>query len=322
MRIRLEKTPSFWAYIVGGFICIAVGILLLPAWAGAEVFFSSWSAYSVNIMISALLLAYILLYLMKRIKRYSNTPAQVVAIVELVLMAVLAVVCAISEFVEYGINFGGPCQIFGIALWIRGASGVYTGYYCDSNLVKEAEQQKKAQKKSDAAPKGNDAEAVAALDTDRTPRGRVDDFTVWRLTLAIVLITAGAYLVLEPAFEKIHLQWVFSCAIILISCFFVVLGFALKPSKIRVEAHSPKAEVPKEENTAVNSEDAEQSDAAGYLESGKVKINFGSANAMTKTAAYDAIKDEIVEAQAVAKAEEKPKTRTRRKKTEEKTEEK
>ena len=318
MKIKLEKTPSFWAYILGGFISAVVGVMLLPAWSGAELFFSKWGEYSVNIMISALLLAYILLYLMKRIKRYSNTPAQIVAIVELVLMAVLAVVCAVYEFFEYGINFGGPCQILGIALWIRGASGVYTGYYCDSDVVKEAEQKKKEKKNKGEAASEEKTEEVA-LDTDKAPRGRVDDFTVWRLTLAIVLITAGSYLVLRPAFEKIHLQWVFSCAIIIIACFFIVLGFALKPQKIKVAERGEKAEAPKEASANASEEAKEQSEAAGYLESGKVKINLGgSANAMTKTAAYDAIKDEVeaenLPAVVEEKAEEKPAKSKKKKK--------
>ncbi len=298
MKIKLDKTPSFWMYIVGGLISVAVGVLLLPAWAGMDLFFSTWSAYSVNIMISGLLLAYILLYLVKRIRRYSSTPAQTVAVVELVLMAVLAVFCAISEFVEYGVDFGGPCQIFGIALWVRGASGVYTGYYCDSNVVKAAEQEKKAKKKNsgsaeESKEKKKEEEKPKALEANETPKGRVDDFTVWRLTLAIILITAGSYLFIKPAFEKIHLQWVFSCAIIGIACFFVVLGFILKPQRIRVKNESPVKK--KTESTEEAAQDSAEptEEAAGYLESGKVKINLdNSANAMTQTAAYDAIKEE------------------------------
>lgn len=326
MKMKLEKTPSFWMYIVGGLISIAVGILLLPAWVGMDLFFSSWSAYSVNIMISGLLLAYILLYLVKRIRRYHNTPAQTVAVVELVLMAVLAVVCAISEFFEYGINFGGPCQIFGIALWVRGASGVYTGYYCDSDLVKEVEQEKKAKKKnvpleeteketgkSNKKAKGNGGktEEPKAIESKAAPKGRVDDFTVWRLTVAILLITVGAYLFIKPAFEKIHLQWVFSCAIIAIACFIVVLGFILKPKRIKVENESPvkKRAEGKEATTATQSDTEMGNEAAGYLESGKVKINLeNSANAMTQTAAYDAVKDDVETTEAEKKVKKEAET--------------
>ena len=299
MKLNLKKTPSFWMYIVGGVLCIAVGVLLLPAWASADLFFSEWSAYSVNIMISGLLLAYILLYLVKRIKRYHNTPAQTVAIVELVLMAMLAAFCALSEFITYGINFGGPCEIFGIALWVRGASGVYTGYYCDSDLVKEVEQKKKASKNgTQGGEASGETKAVngankdqKALETDLPSKGRVDDFTVWRLTLAIVLITSGAYLFMRPAFEKIHLQWVFSCAIIAVACFLVILGFILKPKRVKVEKESPVKK--NEEGKDKPNQDKETAeDAAGYLESGKVKINIDSANAMTKTSAYDAVKEE------------------------------
>lgn len=272
MKFRIEKTKSFWMYIVGGFLSIAIGIILLPAWANSGLFFSGWGDWSVNIMISALLLAYILLYLVKRIKRYGNTPAQIVAIVELVLMAVIAVVCAVTDFLDYTISFGGPCQIFGIALWVRGASGVYTGYYCDSNIVKEAEEKKKDKKKGQSSKKTSKKEEI---DTEKEPKGRVDDFTVWRLTLAIILISLGTYLFVRPAFERIHLQWVFSCAIIVVGMFFVVFGVALKPKNVKVDKNSP---LTKSTQLTVSNDSG--------------KITDTSATAMTKTSAYDSIKDE------------------------------
>lgn len=294
MKIKIEKTRAFWAYIVGGIICMMLGAGLLPLWEKTNVFFKGWGYRSVSIMISGLLLAYILLYLVKRIKRYSNTPAQIVAIVELVLMAVVAVICVVSDFVP-NISLGGPSQIFGIALWVRGASGVYTGYYCDSEIVKEAEEEKKAikNKKKNKKSEENAEIAKKEFDTEKEPRGRVDDFTVWRLTLAIALISMGTFLFLKPAFEKIHLQWVFSCAIIVVGFFFVVLGFAFKPSKVKVEKESKKLKV--EEGNGEKTKKAKDKLAENevrMLESAKVKIKLNSANAMTNTAAYDAVKEE------------------------------
>ncbi len=303
MKFKIEKTRAFWAYIVGGFLCMIVGGVLFPLWSKTNVFFKGWGFRSVSIMISGLLLAYILLYLVKRIKRYSNTPAQIVAVVELVLMAVIAVLCVVSDFVP-NISLGGPCQIFAIALWVRGASGVYTGYYCDSEIVKEAEEEKKAEKekkkgknvKSSEEAKETKSKKKSEIDTEKEPRGRVDDFTVWRLTLAIALISLGTYLFLRPAFEKIHLQWVFSCAIIVTGFFFVVLGFALKPKRIKVEEKSKTEEgegVDVKESAGEKITDAKES-KDGLLEEGKVKVKLSGATAMTKTAAYDAIKDDDI----------------------------
>ena len=278
MRFKLEKTRAFWLYIVGGLLGICVGIFLLPAWSDVDVFFNAWGSVSV-----------------KRIKRYANTTAQIVAIVELVLMAVLAVVCAVSSFIDMG-RLGDPCQVFGIALWIRGASGVYTGYYCDSNIVKAAEEAKKAKKGAQAEEK---KETKKELDTSEEPRGRVDDFTVWRLTLAIVLISLGTYLFIKPAFESLHLQWVFSCAIVAVSFFFVIFGFALKPRKVKVDELSPNGltkteeKSKKAEDTKGEKKDASSEENQKSLEGGKVSIKLDdSANAMTKTAVYDAVQDE------------------------------
>lgn len=269
MKIKLEKTKAFWLYIVGGIISAALGGMLMPIW-DERVFFSGWGIKSVNIMISALLLAYILLYLVKRINRYSGTPAQIVAIVELVLMAVIGIVCTVSAFVDV-IKFGDPCQIFGLVLWTRGASGVFTGYYCDSSLAKK----KKKKGKNE-------------ITGDEEPKGRVDDFTVWRLTLAILLITVGTYLFIVPPFGASHLQWVFSCAIVLVGLFFVIYGIAQKPKRLRVNEINEAPVNPSNERCA-----EAEGEKPNELEEGKVKFNVEtSASAMTKTAAYDAIKED------------------------------
>ncbi len=290
MKIKLEKTNAFWVYILGGVLAVFLGIMLLPAWASTDLFFNNWGSLSVNIMISGLILAYILLYLTKRIKRYAGTPAQIVAIVELVLMAVVAVVCAVSNFIDYDVSFGGPCQIFGIALWVRGASGVFTGYYCDSNIVKAAEEAKKAKKKGAVEVKTEE------INTEEEPKGRVEDFTVWRLALAVALISAGTYLFVKPAFEAENLQWVFSCAIIFVGLFFAIFGGFLKPNKVKVNEKSPmsadeKESAPSKEKSQTKVNDKNNIKA---LDEGKVNIKLGneSANAMTKTAAYDAVKNE------------------------------
>ena len=78
-------------------------------------------------------------------------------------MVVIAVICTVSSFV-YDFRIGDTCQIFAITLWTRGVSGVFTGYYSDCGLRK-----KEGKRKNEEAS------------------GRVDDFTVWRLSFAIAL---------------------------------------------------------------------------------------------------------------------------------------
>lgn len=289
MKIKLEKTGAFWMYILGGIVAIVVGVMLLPVWAETNVFFNTWGALSVNIVISVLILTYILMYLLKRVNRYSGTPAQIVAIVELVLMAVIAVVCTASAFVSE-VTFGGPSQIFGIALWVRGVSGVFTGYYCDSSFVKKAEMERKARNKR------SQLQLVSKDFSDdcELPAGRVDDFTVWRLVFAVFLISFGTYLFFEPAFESIDLQWVFSSILALVGVFFVIFGFALKPIKVRIAKTSPKKEDEKQDGNEQEAGETEEEPKAPMLDHGKVNIKLdSSANAMTSTAAYDAVKDEL-----------------------------
>lgn len=327
--MKLEKTRGFWTYVVFGVLCAVVGAALLPVWAGVDVFFSSWGKYSVNITISGLILGYILFYLVKRIKRYSNTPAQVVSIVELVVMAVIAAVCTTSLFVD-SISFGEPCQIFALVVWARGVSGVFTGYYCDSNIVKAAEEEKRAKKSAGELPALDDLKKEEVketkIDTEAEPKGRVDDFTVWRLAFSVVLISVGVYLFVDPVIKPIHMQWVISCTAMAVGLFFAVFGMAKKPTKVTVEKSSPeakkgdeqkpadepkaeaksepakeapaaKAEKPAADKTAVENkadEKAEKVENAPQLEGAKVSIKLSneSANAMTQTAMYDAVEKE------------------------------
>ena len=279
MKLTLEKTKAFWIYIVGGALAMILGGMLMPVWKAFEneLFFRSWGEFSVYIMISVVLFAYIFLYLIKRIKRYSTTPAQIVAIVELVLMVVIAVVCTVSAFVDF-ISFGEPCRVFGLAVWARGVSGVFTGYYCDSSKVKK---NTKGKKKED----------------DEEPSGNVDDFTVWRLVVSVAMISAGTFFFIEPLIEALTLQWLFSCTIILVGAFFTVYGIFLKPVKIKVE----KPKEVKLDETKKEAELPKEEEKEELKEAPSIKISLNATNeinetkevnAITDTASLDAIKEE------------------------------
>lgn len=304
MKLSLEKTRAFWLYIVGGIIALALGVMLLPVWSSFEkLFFSGWGEFAINIMMSTALIAYILLYLVKRIRRYSGTPAQIVAIVELVLMVVIAVVCTVSTFTDV-VSFGEPCQIFGLALWARGASGVFTGYYCDSTLVSEKAKKAKIDKKNKAQEK---PDTQTEIDTDEEPRGRVDDFTVWRLALAVILISVGTYMFITPPIKQIVFQWVFSCAVIFIGLFVAIYGGSLKPVKVKVKEKKDEKEASvekaneKTEDKAVEKSTATEkqaesvsvknSDEKPMLEEGKVTVKLGTSEEKKDSEKKDGEKD-------------------------------
>lgn len=307
--MRLENTKYYWTYLLFGFLCVLLGTALLPQWATTEVFFKSWGAYSVNITISGLIFGYIVFYLVKRIKRYSNTPAQVVAMVELVIMAVIAVICTVSLFVS-SVSLGEPCQIFALAIWARGVSGVFTGYYCDSKLVMATEEERRAEKMGDEAALAQAREKKKNIDTEAKPKGVVDDFTVWRLAFAVLLISAGTYLFANPLIKAVHLQWVFSGTTIAVGLLFMVFGFFKKPAKVKVDGKAPTSEKENEKQEEQNEQEKVgntekkstasveiKEDGTKKLEPPKEKkvsiaLSDGGANAVTQTAAYDAVKDE------------------------------
>lgn len=293
MKLSLEKTKAFWLYILGGVVALALGVMLLPVWRDFDkLFFSGWGEFAINIMMSGALIAYILLYLVKRIRRYSGTPAQLVAIVELVLMVVIAVVCTVSTFTDV-VSFGEPCQIFGLALWARGVSGVFTGYYCDSSLVSQKMKQSKKNKKN---IKDKIEETMQQFDTDEEPRGRVDDFTVWRLTFAVILISVGTFMFITPPIRQIVFQWVFSCAVTFIGLFVTIYGASLKPVRIKVKeaslTESESLEETEQNSSKVSKKNPKRfggkdgKNATPLLEEGKVKITLNkgesSANGESK----------------------------------------
>ena len=129
----IKKSKLYWASILLGVLLILFGIMLLPVWGRSSnivissLFFSTWSEKSVNFMISALVLVYIFRFLITKLKKYTGTAVQIIAIVELVMMSMIAIGCSASYF---GIvSIGGPCQIFGLALWSRGVVEIFNGYY-------------------------------------------------------------------------------------------------------------------------------------------------------------------------------------------------
>ena len=203
----------------------------------------------------------------------------------------------------------------------------------------KAEEERRAKKKDELpALETLKKEKPTEIDTEAPPKGRVDDFTVWRLAFSVVLISAGTYLFVDPFIKHVHLQWVFSCVTIAVGLFFMVFGMAKKPAKVKIEKASPEAkkeegqakadvtaadkskaeektaqqasakdegakkaepvarakkeepvlEAKKEESSLEKKEDVPQLEGAKV----SIKVSGESANAMTQTAAYDAIEKE------------------------------
>ncbi len=189
------KTKWFWLYIVGGFLGIILGIMLMPIWNKCPdwVFWKSWGMKIVNLIICVCIVLYLCCFLLKKIMRRSNGVIKVLTIIEFSLLALIALGCILQQFKV--INIGGACAILGLALWCRGVVEIFRAYYHQ--------------------------------------RGNNDRYPVWWLVIAIFLVSFGVYLFVKHLFDDIVILWIFVVLILLVSLILIVDGFLAKPASTK-----------------------------------------------------------------------------------------
>ncbi|MDE5867718.1 MAG: DUF308 domain-containing protein [Anaeroplasmataceae bacterium] len=123
-----SKTKWFWGYILLGILALLLGIMLMPIWTKAPdwVFWKNWGRQIVNLIICACIIAYLVLYLQKKVRQRSNSVVKVLTIIEFVLLSLIAIGCIVQHF---GVNIGGPVAIIGLILWCRGTVEIFRAYY-------------------------------------------------------------------------------------------------------------------------------------------------------------------------------------------------
>ncbi len=123
-----EKSKYFWAYIVIGALLMIVSIILMPFWAdiAPDLFFSSWGADFVKIVIAGVLALYLIEYLYKKMSAVKIKVVKVLAVIEFVILSLVAVGCIISQFSAFALDVS---VIFAIALLMRGTVEIFRAYY-------------------------------------------------------------------------------------------------------------------------------------------------------------------------------------------------
>lgn len=186
-----KKTSVFWLYFVFGAILTILGIMLMPVWANAAdwVFFKNWGMSIVNLIIAACLLAYLFLFLIKKVMSKSNGAIKVLTIVEFVLLLLIVLGCILQQFKIIKVN--GACGILGLAMWCRGSVEIFRAYYHQ---------------------KGNN-----------------DKYPVWWLCVALALVSFGVYLFAKPLFQDVVILWIFIIVIFLFAIICFIDGVLSKP---------------------------------------------------------------------------------------------
>ena len=193
--VNTQKTKLFWLYIVLGALLTVVSIMFMPFWKNTTVFFANWGYAIINIIIAFLIVLYLTLYLFKKVMEKGNGVVKVLTIIEFSLLSLIAIGCVISQFNLIKIN--EPCQILGLALWLRGSIEIFKAYYYDrSSEVK---------------------------------------YSVVSLIIALIFVTVGVYFMVSNAITKAVILWIVTCSILLVSIIVIILGVLKKPKKQKQE---------------------------------------------------------------------------------------
>lgn len=126
--INSKKSKWFFVYFIIGALALAAAVLLAPIWAkqNIDVFFKDWGYKSLKIIIAVLIFLYVALYLSKQFKG-NNSVTTILTIVEITLLAVIALAGVVSQF-SSALNLQAG-QIIGLALWLRGTVESFKAYY-------------------------------------------------------------------------------------------------------------------------------------------------------------------------------------------------
>ena len=64
--IDAKKTRFYWVYFILAILLFLGALIVAPIWSGTDVFFKSWGAKLIDILIAVAIAYYIIVYLLKR----------------------------------------------------------------------------------------------------------------------------------------------------------------------------------------------------------------------------------------------------------------
>ena len=189
--LNARKSRLYWLYYILAVALTAGAIVLAPIWGSTDVFFKSWGSKIINILLAVAILYYVILYLFKKV-RSSRGAVQILTAVEIVLLSLIALGCVLSQFRV--INVSDPCQILGLALWLRGVIELVRAYYYrgSSSTIK---------------------------------------YSLLQLAIAIAMVSFGVYLFARPFISRVAIQWILVCALLIFAVFTLLYGISAKPNK-------------------------------------------------------------------------------------------
>ena len=187
---KVVKNPV--SCIVLGIISLVMALLFAPIWDFWESCpWRTWGKQIINILIAICIICYLVLYLAKKVKGPAKRAIKVLTIVEFAVLSLIALGCVFSQFKV--INVQGACQIFGLALWTRGAIEIFRAYYYRS-----------------------DSKEV---------------YPVWYLAISIALVSLGVWCFAKPFIQDIVILWIFVSILFVSGVLLLALGISNSKKK-------------------------------------------------------------------------------------------
>lgn len=190
--IDAKKTRFYWVYFILAILLFLGALIVAPIWSGTDVFFKSWGAKLIDILIAVAIAYYIIVYLLKKVSS-SKGAILILTIVEIVLLSLVALGSVLSQFKV--INISGPCQVLGLALWLRGVIELVRAYYYRGFTSKIK-------------------------------------YSLAQLAVAIAMVTFGTYIFARPIISSTTMLWILVALLIVFGVYTLLYGIsAKKPSK-------------------------------------------------------------------------------------------
>lgn len=197
--IQVKKTKLFWLYFVFAGLMIIASVFLAPVWDGWKD--CPWKTWGTNILgyVIAGAVIFYLCYFLIKKLMHSRGTIQILYIIEFVILLLIAVGSILTQLNIIPIK--EICMIVGLILWCEGGIDLFRAYFHQ--------------------------------------RDSKTKYPVWRLCLAIGVVTLGTYMFAAPFFQNIVVLWIFVSFLFLIGVIAIALGVMSKPAK-KIKAKAAK----------------------------------------------------------------------------------
>ncbi len=198
--ISFRKTKLFWIYFIVAALFIVGFVFLAPFWNGVDVPWKDWGSKIIYCIMALFLTLYLIFYLLKQVQKRKIAVVYTLQLVEFILLAILDVLCVVSQFVQVLPEFFTPSRILGIALFLRGVVGLFHGYFYDAHGDKK--------------------------------------YPLWQFCVDIVLLSFGVFFMSTDLISSLVILWIFVSVLLLLGIFSIVLGIMSKPQGKKKEKDS------------------------------------------------------------------------------------